>query len=281
MRLRYAGTCRRCGATVAAGEQATYFRAEKQVECLSCHGDAPKLVPTAPVVGRPEPEPEPEPEPVDVGTAGASARREHQRRATRREQKVRAAHPRVGGLLLALTDDPQSTKAWDQGARGEELLAKRLDGLAAHGVLVLHDRRIRGTQANIDHLAISAAGVFVIDAKRYKGRPTLKVEGGLLRPRTETLLVGRRTCTNLLTGIGRQVGLVEKALSDFPLGVAVSGMLCFVEADWPLFGGSFTTSGIDVLGPGKAAEKITRGGPVRPEQAAALHRHLASVFPVA
>jgi hypothetical protein len=194
---------------------------------------------------------------------------------------VRAAHPRVGGLLLALTDEPQSTSAWDRGARGEELLAKRLNGLAAQGVLMLHDRRIRGTQANIDHLAISAAGVFVIDAKRYKGRPTLKVEGGLLRPRTETLLVGRRTCTKLLTGITKQVDLVGKALSVLPLEVAVKGMLCFIEADWPLFGGFFTTGGIDVLWPEKAAERITHGGPLGPEQTATLHRHLASVFPVA
>jgi hypothetical protein len=39
---------------------------------------------------------------------------------------------------------------------------------------VLHDRRIPGTQANIDHIAITSTGIYVIDAKRHVGkRPTL------------------------------------------------------------------------------------------------------------
>ena len=43
---------------------------------------------------------------------------------------------------------------------------------------VMHDRRIRGTKANIDHIAIGPSGVWVIDAKRYKDkRPELRVAG--------------------------------------------------------------------------------------------------------
>jgi hypothetical protein len=118
---------------------------------------------------------------IDSGVAGASARREHERRKANREAKIRTAHPRIGGLVLALSDDPQSTTAWAVGARGEELLAKRLDSLADQGVLTLHDRRVPGTQANIDHIVIAPSGVYVIDAKRYKGRPSLRVEGGLFR----------------------------------------------------------------------------------------------------
>jgi hypothetical protein len=34
----------------------------------------------------------------------------------------------------------------------------------------LHDRRVSGTRANIDHFVIGPAGVFVIDAKRYEGQ---------------------------------------------------------------------------------------------------------------
>ena len=59
--------------------------------------------------------------------------------------------------MLALTNDPQSTTAWAIGARGEELLAKRLDGLADRGVRLLHDRRIPGSSASIDHIAVGAA----------------------------------------------------------------------------------------------------------------------------
>jgi len=223
-----------------------------------------------------------EPRPVITGTAGASARREHERRVAKHEDRIRKAHPRLGGFILAVRDEPQSSRAWARGARGEELLAKRLDGLADQGVLLLHDRRVPPTRANIDHLAISPAGVFVIDAKRYQGRPHLRIQGGLLRPRTETLLVGRRDCTKLLAGITKQVDLIRAAVATTGYtDVPIHGMLCFVEAAWPLIGGSFTTAGIDVLWPKKVTEKITAGGSVTNELAAALHRHLANVFPPA
>jgi hypothetical protein len=112
---------------------------------------------------------------------------------------VRARHPRLGGLILAATDEPQSTRTWEHGAVGEERLGARLDTVAGQGIAVLHDRRIPGTTANIDHVAVTATGVWVIDAKRYKGRPTLRFEGGILWPRVERLFVGARTARSSST----------------------------------------------------------------------------------
>jgi hypothetical protein len=300
MRLRYAGTCRGCGIAVASGQWAVYHHDVKQVECVNCaESPAPAAMTPHDAAGGESPtdpsEAEPltseamaidtivtEPEPIEPGTAGASARREHQRRVANREERIRTRHPRLGGFILAVTDEPQSTTAWATGARGEELLAKRLDRLADQGVLLLHDRRIPPSRANIDHIAISPAGVFVIDAKRYKGRPHLRVQGGLLRPRTETLMVGSRDCTKLVTGVTKQVDLVRAAITAGDhADVPIRGMLCFVQADWPLIGGSFTTGGIDVLWPTKATEKITAAGPLSDDQVIALHRQLAHTFPPA
>ena len=64
--------------------------------------------------------------------------------------------------MLALTDDPQSTRAWARGARGEEELAAAVAEVP--GVRVLHDRRVPGTRGNLDHLVLAPAGVFVVDA---------------------------------------------------------------------------------------------------------------------
>jgi hypothetical protein len=200
---------------------------------------------------------------------------------SKRQNAVRAEHPRIGGFLLAITDDPQSTRAWARGALGEELLGKRLDGLSDHGVRLLHDRRIRGTRANIDHIAIAPSGVFVIDAKRYQGRPHLRVTGGLLRPVTETLLVGRRDCTKLVEGVHKQIEKVRDALTSTAFDIPVRGMLCFVEADWPLIGGSFTTKGVDVLWPKKAAQRLAQPGPLTADHVELLQRHLADAFPPA
>ncbi len=147
---------------------------------------------------------------------------------------LRGQRGRFGGVAVALSEERQSTKAGERGAVGEERLGPLFDSIAGDDVAVLHDRRIPRSRANIDHLAVIPAGVWVIDAKRYKGRPSLKVEGGALRPRVEKLVVGRRDCTKLADGVLRQVELVSGVVGDVP----VTGALCFVEADWPLFGGA-------------------------------------------
>jgi len=214
----------------------------------------------------------------EPGVAGASARREFERRTTQREKRVRARHPRLGGLLLAVTDSPQSTTAWEAGARGEERLGKGLDRLRSDRLLLLHDRRIPRSRANIDHLAVTASGVFVIDAKKYRGRPRLKIEGGLLRPRVERLLVGSRDCTKLVDGVLRQVNLVRDLLDD---DIAVHGVLCFIDADWPPLGGAFTTRGVHALWPKKLYPQLRAEGHLTADRVAAVHRTLADALPSA
>ena len=288
MRLRYAGTCRECGDAVPAGETANYERESKTVVCLDC-ATAPAAAPQGPAsaleveAGSSLPAGDStDPERIAAGAAGASAQREYERRKAKREERVRTAHPKIGGFLLAISDEPQSTTAWATGARGEELLGKRLDGLAGSGVRVLHDRRIPRTKANIDHIAVSAAGVFVIDAKHYSARPELRVEGGLFRPRVEKLLVGTRDQTKLVHGVHRQVDLVRAALAaEERDDVPVRGVLCFVEADWPLFGGSFVIEGVSVLWPKKLAELLTVDSRLDDATVDHLHRSLAVAFPSA
>jgi hypothetical protein len=217
--------------------------------------------------------------PPTTGRAGASARREFERRRSAREERVRTKHPRLGGLILAVSDEPQSTTAWAVGARGEETLGRRLDGLASPSVRVLHDRRIPPTRANIDHLVICANGVYVIDAKQYTGKPHLRIDGGFLRERTEKLMVGSRDCSSLVDGVLKQVDLVRAALADEAL--SVRGFLCFVAAEWPLFGSSFTTRGVTALRPRKLAAQITQPGHLTENEIAGMHERLARAFPVA
>jgi hypothetical protein len=291
MRLRYAGRCRTCEVELAVGTVAVYERETKTVTCLACAPEQPSATPEvdSPVaaerVGGSESTPREsrlDNSEVIAGTAGASARREHQRRHNKRDARIREAHPVMGGLLLALSDDPQSTKAWETGARGEERLGRRLDSLVGPGIHVLHDRRIPRTRANIDHVVVCPSGVFVIDAKKYQGRPSLRVEGGLFRPRVEKLIIGSRDCTKLVDGVHKQIDLVRAALESARFGeIPVGGMLCFVEADWPLFGGDFTIAGLRVLWPKKATSYIGQPGDVDAQTAERIYRTLASSFPSA
>jgi hypothetical protein len=266
MRLRYAGACRLCGASLSAGTEAIYESGTKTVRCLECATETPESTPHLERVGD-------NPLSTASGIAGASARREYERRKAKDEEKLREKWGPFGGIAVAVSDEHQSTKAWDRGAIGEERLGARLDALAADGLAVLHDRRIPGSKANIDHIAISPSGIWVIDAKRYKGRPELKVEGGILRPRVEKLLVGRRDCTKLVDGVLKQVDVVRDLVGDVP----VTGALCFVEADWPLIGGAFSIHGVHVLWPKRLAKVLVEesAGDV---DVAAVHESLASRF---
>ncbi|MET0782079.1 MAG: nuclease-related domain-containing protein [Lacisediminihabitans sp.] len=257
MRLRYAGTCLLCGRALAAGADAIYERATKTVRCVQCSTEK-----TEPV----------------AGIAGGSARREYERRRDSREQRIRANHPKLGGLILALSDDPQSTTAWERGAVGEERMARRLIDLP-DTFRVLHDRRIRGTRANIDHIAIGPSGVWVIDAKRYvKKRPALRIEGGFIRPRVESLRIGSRDGAKLVEGVKSQVERVARALDDS--ATPVTGVLCFLDADWPLIGGSFTVDGVHVLWPRLLIQRITEAATPGID-VDSIHARIAAAFPAA
>ncbi|NYE18049.1 hypothetical protein [Microbacterium immunditiarum] len=119
----------------------------------------------------------------------------------------------------------------------------------------------------------------MIDAKRYKGkRPALHVEGGILRPRVESLRIGGRDGTKLVDGVQSQVARVSAVLAG--VDVAVIGALCFLEGDRPLIGGAFTVNGIDVVWPRLLVTRIS-DAPDRGVDVDAIHTLLARAFPPA
>lgn len=213
------------------------------------------------------------------GRAGESARSEYARRKAKDEARVRETwgDGRIGSIAVALTPERQSTAVWAVGAAGEEKVARHLDSIASDAIRVLHDRRIPRTKANIDHLVVTGQGIWVVDAKRYREkRPSLRVDGGLFRPRTEVLLVGGRDSTRLVDSVLGQMERVRAAVGEAP----VRGALCFVDADWPLFSGAFSTRGVEVLWPGKLLELLR----ARAETACdvtAIAELLARSFPAA
>ena len=172
----------------------------------------------------------------DAGTPGGGARREHERRVYRRQARLQDRGTLVR-TLAALIGEPQSTRAWERGAIGEERVGAVLEKAHSRGVLALHDRRIPRSRANIDHIAIGPAGVFVIDAKRYENaKIRVRRVGGLFSPRRDELLVRGRVKSNLVEGLRRQVEVVQTVLDEAGIeDVPVRGVLCFVDAFFPLF----------------------------------------------
>jgi Nuclease-related domain len=161
---------------------------------------------------------------IDRGTPGASARREYERRRGRREAATRERHPRLGNVLLRLQSPPASEVAWNIGAAGEETLAARL-AKRCPDAIVLHDRRIPHSRTNIDHLAVAPSGVYVIDAKRYRG----KIEVRKSFVGTPRLTIGGRDKTKLVEGLRRQREAVRATLAASQPAMPVHACFCFLN----------------------------------------------------
>ncbi len=265
MNLRYAGTCVRCGQDIPQGTRAIYNRAARNVRHVTCDGT------------------------IDRGVAGGSAMREYERRRAKDDARVAQQKANVqakfgSGLVgkavtrIAVDESPRtSTSVWAQGAVGEERVAAWLDSLAPSGIVALHDRRIPGTRANIDHIVVTPHGVWVVDAKRYTGK---KVEGaGSLFGLTESsrLLIGGRNRTPLIDGVERQVQQVRDVVGP---DVEVRGCLCFVDSGWTVFFADFTVRGVYVCWPKKLAKVLQHAGEARID-VEAVSRLLAARFPAA
>jgi hypothetical protein len=90
------------------------------------------------------------------------------------------------GAGVGLLRPSRSELAWRKGASGERRVGRVLDSLSRKGVTSLHDLSIPGSRANIDHVAVGPAGVFVVDAKRYKGKLQVRSQGSASGSTDET-----------------------------------------------------------------------------------------------
>ncbi len=269
IRLRWASQCVGCGVALPQGSEAWWDSDAKNASCESCHGRSDA---DAPSPGGPPTR--------ERGVAGASVRKEYERRSARertRKEAVAAAdeewrqrtkrdHPVVGRVASALTPKPvlgaesQATAAWKQGEAGELRVAEILD--AVPGISVLHDRGIPNSRANIDHLAVGPAGVFVVDAKNYSGSVEKRDVGGWFR-RDERLYVGGRDRTKVVAGVVHQMEVVRASLGPIFESVPVHGVVCFVGAQWPLvLRRPLRVNDVVALWPKALAGLVARGGPL-------------------
>jgi hypothetical protein len=231
------GTCGDCGRQVRRGTEALHDPEGRTILCLEC-----VTVDTV----------------YSLGTPGAGARVEHAKRLERHQSRVRTRHPRLGGVILALSDEPQHVTAWRTGAVGEEEFGRKLSQAASQNLIVLHDRKLPGSRANIDHIAVTPGCVWVLDAKRYKGKVETRGHG-LFSRRPPDLFVGGRNQTKLVEGVKKQVQTVRSILAPFADEqssgeLQVRGGLVFIGADFGLFASPFAVDGVWV-GWGKAIRK--------------------------
>jgi len=259
--VKYDGVCARCGTRLLRGTPAVWHRASGTIRCIEC-----------PTVNEVAPTP-----PIDSGQAGASARREYERRVAKRDAAIdQRWGRRFGRVVRAITVEPQSTRAWGIGAWGEEQLGVALAGVP--DIRVFHDRRVHGTRGNIDHLVIAPAGVFVVDAKHYQGLIRIRNRGWFFRPDWR-LHVGSRDCSRLARAMSWQVDAVARVLTTAGVDPLppVTPVLCFVQGSWPLFRAPDEFEGVRLEGTGSLIKLIVE----TPELTQEEIERLASLLAIA
>jgi hypothetical protein len=230
----------------------------------------------------------------DVSAAGGSTQAEFDRRATIHRKKLAASRPvllawAAAGLWLAVVAEvvvppvgivvfvfvvvtaaqsvfiPGRTAAWAIGAKGELATAQALNELKTEGFVVLHDRLIPGSSANIDHIVIGPPGVAVVETKSYSGR--LRVRGddvyvGGYRKTAQTIEEARREALAVTVALGPDLECRS---------VKVRPILCVHRADLPFFPGS--PQGVSIVN-GRGLVKTLREAPHRlsPEDIRTLAR---------
>jgi hypothetical protein len=128
----------------------------------------------------------------------------------------------------------RTTVSWTVGAAGERRTARMLAVLARDGWVVLHDRAIPGSRANLDHLLIGPAGVFYADSKNWGSKKSeLRLRGG-------ELWYGRHPQTKML-----QMVRWEAEQASRTLGVPVEAFVVVHQAKVP--GGVVMLEGVTVI----------------------------------
>lgn len=278
LKLRYPVACATCATELSRGTEAEWDSDVKVARCLDCVGGSldETVEPPAQYLA-----------PVVSGPAGGSARAAADRHRAERSAKVdsiKTAHPILGRIALAIDPLPDRGAVWEKGAIGEEKFGGTLDELSCETngkFLVLHDRRIPRTTANIDHMAVTPTGVWVIDAKRYSGRVDYANRGGWFSNDVRLTVAGRDR-TKLVHGVHKQIERVRTSLASTPFDeVTLRGALCFIDSEWGVFAKPFAIEDVLVTWGKKLRERLIADGPLDHDDRAAIHRHLAASFPPA
>ncbi len=275
IRLRYSAVCSHCGSALSPGAQGWWDSDERAATCPDCHsGNGGPLRSTAP--DNPSDE---DPTRAEVPTsqqAGASARNVHEQKYRRREERIERKWGAAAGVVKFLSKEPQSAKAWAKGSQGERRLATLLAKGLGEKAVVLHDRQVPGSKANIDHVAVAPSGIWIIDAKNYEGKVEQRAMGGVFTS-DQRLYVDDRDRTNLVSGLAGQINAVLDAVGG--TDVPVDAALCFLDAEWGFFTKPFRLEGVLVTWPRRLCETIGAPGPVPADDVKRLAERLAAKLP--
>lgn len=210
---------------------------------------------------------------------GAGPQREYERRRAMRDERFDKKWGRFARLAKLLSDEPQHIAAFGKGADAERRLAAHLECDVGDGAIFLHSRKI--PNGDIDHLAIAPSGIYVIDAKSYKGRVEAR-DVGNWRTLDRRLYVNGRDQSKLIDGMGKQLDAVARALRSGNLAeTPTHPVLCFTDSEWGFFAKPLSFGGVSCLWTKELIKLINQPGPLNPSQRNSIAAVLSSALPAA
>lgn len=156
-----------------------------------------------------------------------------------------------------------------------------LDDLSEGAVFLLRDRRIPGSKSTVDRIAVVPGGVWVIGVQHVSGLVERRSNGKGGPP---SLMAGGRDRTLLAERMARQVEQVRRCVArGAGADVPIRGALCFVGADWRLFGHPFDFpadhGSLLVASPRTLVRALSEPGHLSQARRERLHRQLSAALP--
>ena len=241
--LRYGGLCVTCGNRIAKGADGWHDASVSKVSCAACPPAAVSLPATAVL-------------------------------------QKRRQNP-VGGTSALAVGQTRGDHFWVKGAAGEYLMAKSLQERLGDRAIILNDRAVPGSRANIDHVVVASSGVWIVDSKLWKGLIQVKTVGGFTSA-TQRLVVDGRDQSSHTEKIYSQVIPIANLLGD--PSIPIRPALVFLDGNWGagvslrfLQNRPYELLGVMVTWPKALIANIDRAGPL----SAAAVQAIASALDVA
>lgn len=170
------------------------------------------------------------------------------------------------------------------GAEGEDddrTPGDILDDLSEGAVFLLRDRRIPGSKSTVDRIAVVPGGVWVIGVQHESGLVERRSNGKGVPP---SLMAGGRERALLVERTARQVEQVRRCVArSAGADVPIRGALCFMGADWRLFGHSFDFpvehGSLLVASPRTLVRALSEPGTLPEARRERMHRQLCAALP--
>jgi nuclease-like protein len=162
--------------------------------------------------------------------------------------RAKAETLRKGAAEARLKADRMESSAgrWEAGVLGEERVAAALAPLEGEHCRVLHDRLLypRQSRVNLDHIVVSVAGSYLIDAKNWSG---LTVQEGGLRQRIPS--GGQSVLDGKVDSVRRMAAQMETSSSS-----VIEPVICLTGEQSEEFGEPRTVRGVYVVPVGRLAQ---------------------------